>query len=54
MRSAAGVARNEINLQIEDNNTLMISGERVKEEQKDEDRVHRYKRVVGRFLRRFR
>lgn len=48
------MARNDINVTVEDNNTLVISGERVKEDRQDDDRVHRYERVVGRFLRRFR
>ncbi|KAH8954134.1 hypothetical protein BDL97_08G064200 [Sphagnum fallax] len=49
-----GVARNNIEVTIEDDRTLKISGERVKEEVKEGDTWHVVERVRGAFVRKFR
>jgi HSP20 family molecular chaperone IbpA len=46
-----GVARNNIEVTIEDDRTLKISGERVKEEVKEGDTWHVVERVRGAFVR---
>jgi HSP20 family protein len=48
-----GVARNNIEVTIEDDRTLKISGERVKEEVKEGDTWHVVERVRGAFVRKF-
>jgi HSP20 family protein len=48
-----GVARNNIEVTIEDDRTLKISGERVKEEVKEGDTWHMVERVRGAFVRKF-
>lgn len=50
----AGVNRADLKVQVEDNNTLDISGERVKEEEQVNDKWHRVERRRGSFRRRFR
>jgi HSP20 family protein len=49
-----GVARNNIEVTIEDDRTLKISGERVKEDVKEGDTWHMVERVRGAFVRKFR
>jgi len=49
-----GVAKNNIEVTIEDDRTLKISGERVKEEVKEGDTWHVVERVRGAFVRKFR
>lgn len=49
-----GVTRNEIEVTIEDNRTLRISGERAKEEVREGDTWHVVERARGRFVRKFR
>ncbi|CAK9223362.1 unnamed protein product [Sphagnum jensenii] len=49
-----GVAKNEIEVTIEDNRTLRISGEHVTEEVKEGDNWHVVERACGHFVRRFR
>jgi HSP20 family protein len=50
----SGVAKNEIEVTIEDNRTLRISGEHVTEEVKGGDNWHVVERACGHFVRRFR
>lgn len=50
----AGVKREDLKVQIEDDNILEISGERVKEEEQGTDKWHRVERRRGSFRRRFR
>lgn len=50
----AGVRREDLKVQVEDDNVIQISGERVKEEEKLNDKWHRVERRRGRFMRRFR
>jgi HSP20 family protein len=49
-----GVARNNIEVTIEDDRTLKISGERVKEDVKEGHTWHVVERVRGAFVRKFR
>lgn len=49
----AGVKKEDVKVQIEDDNILEISGERVKEEEGD-GKWHRVERRRGSFCRRFR
>nr|XP_016488118.1 PREDICTED: 16.9 kDa class I heat shock protein 1-like [Nicotiana tabacum] len=49
-----GVKREDLKVQIEDDNILEISGERVKEEEQGTDKWHRVERRRGSFRRRFR
>ncbi|XP_009613293.1 16.9 kDa class I heat shock protein 1-like [Nicotiana tomentosiformis] len=49
-----GVRKEDLKVQVEDGNTLEISGERVKEEEQVDDKWHRVERRRGKFLRRFR
>ncbi len=48
------MAKNNIEVTIEDDRTLKISGERVKEEVKEGDTWHVVERVRGAFVRKFR
>jgi len=48
-----GVAKNNIEVTIEDDRTLKISGERVKEDVKEGDTWHVVERVRGAFVRKF-
>lgn len=50
----SGVAKNEIEVTIEDNRTLRISGERITEEVKEGDNWHVVECDHGHFVRRFR
>lgn len=50
----AGVKKEDVKVQIEDDNILEISGERIKEEEKGDDKWHRVERSRGSFRRRFR
>ncbi|MCD7451958.1 hypothetical protein HAX54_014222 [Datura stramonium] len=49
-----GVKREDLKVQIEDDNILEISGERVKEDEQGSDKWHRVERRRGSFSRRFR
>ncbi|KAF3650219.1 17.5 kDa class I heat shock protein [Capsicum annuum] len=49
-----GVKKEDVKVQIEDDNILEISGERIKEEEKGDDKWHRVERSRGSFRRRFR
>lgn len=46
--------REDLKVQVEDENILQISGERVKEEERVNDKWHRVERQQGGFTRRFR
>ena len=48
-----GVERDDIDVRVEDN-TLMLSGERKRESEFDEENAYRLERVYGKFLRSFR
>ncbi|KAJ8561431.1 hypothetical protein K7X08_027621 [Anisodus acutangulus] len=50
----AGMRREDLKVQVEDGNILEISGERVKEEERVNDKWHRMERRLGSFTRRFR
>jgi HSP20 family protein len=49
-----GLKREEVKVQVEEGNTLSISGERTQEEKQSNDTFHRVERSTGKFLRRFR
>jgi HSP20 family protein len=49
-----GLKREEVKVQIEDDNVLAISGQRSKEKKEDTDTYHRVERSTGSFMRRFR
>ncbi|KAG9153113.1 hypothetical protein Leryth_012366 [Lithospermum erythrorhizon] len=49
-----GVKKEDLKVQVEDDNTIEISGERVKEQEEGNDKWHRVERKRGRFMRRFR
>ncbi|KAJ3700542.1 hypothetical protein LUZ61_004247 [Rhynchospora tenuis] len=49
-----GVKKDEVKVEVEDNNVLRISGQRVKEEEEKGDTWHRIERSRGSFQRRFR
>jgi HSP20 family protein len=48
-----GLKKEDIKVQVEQNNTLVLSGERSTEETTEEDTMRRRERTVGRFERRF-
>ncbi|CAM0879012.1 unnamed protein product [Alopecurus aequalis] len=48
-----GVKKEEVKVEVEDGNVLVVSGERSKEEEKN-DTWHRVERSSGKFVRRFR
>lgn len=50
----AGVKKEDLKVQVEENKILQISGERVKEKEDQNDKWHRVERQCGSFLRRFR
>ncbi|GLJ17119.1 hypothetical protein SUGI_0296250 [Cryptomeria japonica] len=49
-----GLKKEEVKIEVEDGQILQISGERNKEEEKNNDKYHRVERSHGKFLRRFR
>eukprot|EP00271_Cylindrocystis_brebissonii_P010944 TRINITY_DN27482_c0_g1_i1.p2 TRINITY_DN27482_c0_g1~~TRINITY_DN27482_c0_g1_i1.p2 ORF type:complete len:144 (+),score=34.93 TRINITY_DN27482_c0_g1_i1:311-742(+) len=49
-----GLQRDQVKVQIEEGNTLSISGERRREEKASTDTYHRVERTTGKFMRRFR
>jgi HSP20 family protein len=50
----SGVKKEEVKVEVEDNNVLRLSGQRVKEEEQKGDTWHRVERSRGSFQRRFR
>ncbi|OIV98141.1 hypothetical protein TanjilG_12177 [Lupinus angustifolius] len=48
-----GLKRGDITVQVEDDNVLLISGERKREEEKDGVKYLRMERRVGKFMRKF-
>ncbi|GJN05886.1 hypothetical protein PR202_ga23557 [Eleusine coracana subsp. coracana] len=49
-----GVKKEEVKVEVEDDNVLVISGERSKEKEDKNDKWHRVERSSGQFMRRFR
>ncbi|KAI3459986.1 hypothetical protein Pfo_016649 [Paulownia fortunei] len=49
-----GVKKEDLKVQVEDNNILQISGDRVVEKEEENEKWHRVERRRGSFLRRFR
>ncbi|XP_028763955.1 uncharacterized protein LOC114722165 [Neltuma alba] len=49
-----GVRKEDLKVQVEDDNVLQISGEKVKEQEDKNDKWHRVERQRGSFIRRFR
>ncbi|KAF2287192.1 hypothetical protein GH714_038890 [Hevea brasiliensis] len=49
-----GLKKEEVKVEIEEGNVLQISGERSKEKEEKNDKLHRVERSSGKFLRRFR
>ncbi|XP_062216115.1 17.9 kDa class I heat shock protein-like [Phragmites australis] len=49
-----GLKKEEVKVEVEDDNILQISGERNKEQEEKTDTWHRVERSSGKFLRRFR
>jgi HSP20 family protein len=49
-----GVKKEEVKVEVEDDNVLVISGERSKEKEDKNDKWHRLERSSGKFRRRFR
>lgn len=50
----AGVKKEDLKVQVEDDNVLHISGDRVVEKEEENDKWHRVERRRGSFSRRFR
>lgn len=50
----AGLKKEELKIELVDNGTLRISGERHKEDVQETDQWHRVERSSGRFMRQFR
>lgn len=48
-----GLSKTDVKVELEDRNTLKISGERKKEEVKEGDKWHRVERATGKFMRIF-
>ena len=48
-----GLKREEVKVQVEENNVLTISGDRIREKKQRTDTYHRLERSSGKFLRRF-
>uniref|UniRef100_A0ACD5TQZ5 Uncharacterized protein n=1 Tax=Avena sativa TaxID=4498 RepID=A0ACD5TQZ5_AVESA len=49
-----GVKKEEVKVEVEDGNTLVVSGERSREKEDKNDKWHRVERSCGKFVRRFR
>ncbi|GJN37558.1 hypothetical protein PR202_gb26529 [Eleusine coracana subsp. coracana] len=49
-----GVKKEEVKVEVEDDNVLVISGQRAKEKEDKNDTWHRVERSSGQFVRRFR
>lgn len=49
-----GVKKEEVKVEVEEENVLQISGERSRESEEKNDKWHRVERSSGKFLRRFR
>uniref|UniRef100_A0ACD5VA38 Uncharacterized protein n=1 Tax=Avena sativa TaxID=4498 RepID=A0ACD5VA38_AVESA len=49
-----GVKKEEVKVEVEDGNTLVVSGERSREKEDKNDKWHRVERSDGKFVRRFR
>ncbi|KAH0976353.1 hypothetical protein GBA52_026072 [Prunus armeniaca] len=48
-----GVKKEDVKVHVEDDNMLQISGQRVQEQEKTDDKWHRVERQLGSFVRRF-
>ncbi|BBH09026.1 HSP20-like chaperones superfamily protein, partial [Prunus dulcis] len=51
--SCIRVKKEDVKVHVEDGNMLQISGQRVQEQEKTEDKWHRVERQLGSFVRRF-
>ncbi|XP_021820489.1 17.6 kDa class I heat shock protein-like [Prunus avium] len=49
-----GLKKEDVKVQVEDGNMLQISGQRVQEQEKTDDKWHRAERRLGSFVRQFR